>query len=237
MPTLQEVTAAHSRRLSEMHRRRDAALGEAALVRDSELRALASAAAAYARFDKAVAAAVDDRTETEYKAAAARDTALARAAEALERRSRAEAAAEKKYRESIASLGATGAADARQKIARDAEALRQKTLDEAREAYAVAMTAAQASYRAAIDDALVDERKAEGGAEQAFAAARRVALASDAAALANAERNLFNALQTIPDARAALDRYRSAVARIRDEAARDEQQLFARFRHELSLIA
>jgi hypothetical protein len=256
MPTLQEVTAAHSQRLSALHRRRDQALADAQLARDSELRALPAAVPVYARYDKSLAAALEDRTATEHKAGAARQSALARAVderaaalaeahatrraadlEALNRKARATAAAEEAFREAMVALGSTTALDVRQKLARDADKVRQRELAEARDAYAAAIDGAQHAYRAATNSALTAERAAERVAEQAHHAARRVAAASDAAAAVTAERELFRALQAIPEARDAVDRYRDAVTRIRAQAGDDEQALFQRFRQELSLVA
>ena len=255
MPTLQEVTAAHSQRLSALHQRRDHGLREALVTRDSELRALAAAAPAYARFDKAAISALEDRTAIEYKAAAARETALARAVDeragtlahahmtrkaadlaALDTRMQAEAAAETKYRDAIAALAATLPLETRQRTTRDAERLRRHEMDAARTEYASAITASQGAYRESIDGALIEERKGERQAAHAYQAARRVAAASEAAAVATADRQLLLSLAAIPAAEEALQRYRDTVSRLRTEADQEERALFERFRHELSLI-
>jgi hypothetical protein len=256
MPTLQEVTATHSQRLSALHQRRDQALREAQLARDAELRGLDAAAAVYARFDKAVAAALGDRTASEHKAAATRQTALARAAsdraeslsdaharrrtadlEALERKTRAEAAAEKKFQDAMATLGPATSLEARQKVARDAEHVRQREVDDARDAYAAAINTAQNVYRTSMEGALIDERQDERAAEHVYQAAHRSAAAVHDAAFVTAERELFQSLQRIPEAAAAMERYQRAVTRIREDAAREEQALFTRFREELSLVS
>ena len=43
MPTLQELTLAHSQRLSEVYRHRDVSLAEVQALRDAQLRALPQA--------------------------------------------------------------------------------------------------------------------------------------------------------------------------------------------------
>ena len=55
MPTLQELTLAHSKRLSEVYRTRDVRLAEAQTSRDLQLRALAAAARAYQKYDDELA--------------------------------------------------------------------------------------------------------------------------------------------------------------------------------------
>ena len=252
MPTLQEITAAHSRRLSELHQRRDAALQDAAVVRDSELRNLPAAHGLYTRFDKILMTAADDRSATEHKAAAARATALARTVdargellnqasarrrvadlEALERKMQSETAAEKVYREEMSALTTTTALDVRQKTARHAEQVRQRELANARDAYAATMASAHHTYRLATDAALLGERAAERAAEQSYAAACRMAAAAEAAAISAAQRELLKGLQALDDAREAMDRYRATVNRIRSDAAAEEHTLFTQFREDL----
>lgn len=252
MPTLQDVTAAHSRRISELQRRRDAALRDALVARDTELRALPAAAALYQRADKAAAAALEDRLETERKAADARDTALARLVdarsgrlsaaqsqrraadgEAFEEKLRADAAAEEKFRDAIAALGATTPLAVRQKASQQADEARRHDLEKARDEYAAALTTGQNTYRQAIDESLLDEWAAARRAEQAYAAALRVADSSYRAALASAERDLARGLRDLPDGREALQRYQQAASRIKADAAAEEEALFRLFREEL----
>jgi hypothetical protein len=252
MQTLQDITAAHSRRVSALHQRRDAALRDAIAVRDAVLRSVPAASALYTRFDKAVAEASDNRLTTEQKALTARDTALARAAaerdgslqsahttrrntdlDVFERRVQKEALAEREYRHTLSSLTATTPLEARQKAGREAERVRQRDLDDARAEYGVAIAATQGAYRKATDRALMDERSAERTAEQGYYAARRVAADAEAAAVAAAERELWRGLQGIAAARDVLDEYRATINRVRNDAARDEKALFEQFREEL----
>ena len=67
MPTLQEITLAHSQRLSELYRNRDIRLAEAQSLRDLQLRSLPAAARTYQKYDDEVAVA---RTELTAIAAA-----------------------------------------------------------------------------------------------------------------------------------------------------------------------
>src|SRR5687767_15474275 len=76
MPTLQELTLAHSRRLSDVYRTRDVRLAEAQTSRDLQLRALAPAARAYQKYDDELAVARDKQLATEAKAEAARTSML-----------------------------------------------------------------------------------------------------------------------------------------------------------------
>jgi hypothetical protein len=250
--TLEAVTTAHSRRLSALHQRRDAELRDALVIRDSELRALPETASLYAKYDKAVAEALDERLETEHKAAAARESAFAKSSdargqslidaqtsrrtedlEAMNRRLQAEAAAEKRFREALSGLSSTTALELRQKTTREAERARQREIEDARESYAAAIASAQATYRRSTDTALLDERTSERAAEHAFAAARRVAAASEAAATSAARRALLEGLEQVAAARDAIRRYHVEVERVRTEALRDEQTLFAQFRDDL----
>ena len=68
MPTLQEVTLAHSRRLSEIYRTRDVRIARAQSLRDVQLRALPSTAKAYEKYDEALSA---DATSAALRAEAA----------------------------------------------------------------------------------------------------------------------------------------------------------------------
>ncbi|MDO8677963.1 MAG: hypothetical protein Q7R30_05285 [Acidobacteriota bacterium] len=81
MPTLQDVTLAHSRRLSNIYKARAVQAADAVLSRDLQLRALKSTTKAYAQFDEDTASAREKRAATEQKAAAGRAAALDRAIE------------------------------------------------------------------------------------------------------------------------------------------------------------
>ena len=79
--TLQEVTEAHSQRISSLHKKRDAELRDAAVLRDAQLRALPAAGRLYQRLDEDIAKAVDARTTAEQRASANLASALDRAVE------------------------------------------------------------------------------------------------------------------------------------------------------------
>ena len=152
MPTLQDVTLEHSRRLSEIHKARELEGADAVLRRDVHLRSLASAAKAYAHFDEEVASARDKRTATEQKAAAARvavlDEAIARRGEglddadtrrraadlaAMQTRVNAEGAAERNYRDVMSAAGPTLPLAERQRMAREAERAKRVELEAAQQ--------------------------------------------------------------------------------------------------------
>src|SRR5215217_2453954 len=76
MPTLQDITLAHSRRLSDLSRTRDVRLAEAQSMRDLDLRALPGAARIYQKYDDELSVAREKQLATEAKAEAARSAAL-----------------------------------------------------------------------------------------------------------------------------------------------------------------
>jgi hypothetical protein len=253
--TLQEVTEAHSQRISSLHKQRDRELRDAAVLRDAELRALPAADRLFQRLDEAVSRAMDDRTQAEYRATAAlastldrtvdeRSEALARtqlerketSLRLLEQKRAGEAAAESAYRDALSGLDSTTPLAVRQKTAQDADRRRRDALEKAAEAYASAVAKAQADYRAEVDDALAEERLAERRAEQTYESAMRVADASYNSALAASERELLTGLNRIPDAVGVLQSFDARAAQIRSDAADQESRLFERFRDELRSI-
>src|SRR5687768_14216638 len=76
MPTLQELTLAHSQRLSEVYRFREVRLAEAQASRDLLLRAIPEAAKAFQKYDDELASAREKQLATDAKAEAARSSAL-----------------------------------------------------------------------------------------------------------------------------------------------------------------
>lgn len=255
MPTLQDVTLEHSRRLSEIHKARELEGTDAVLRRDVHLRSLASAAKAYAQFDEEVASARDKRTATEQKAAAARvavlDDAIAhrgqglddadtrrRAADlaAMETRVNAEGSAERKYRDVMSAAGPTLPLAERQRMAREAERAKRVELEAAQKTYADALAAGQSGYRSSIDKAVLDERRVANEADRAYADAVRLADVALRTAIAAAERVLNNSLSALADAREIVAACRDELAAITDSSRRAESDEFDRFRRELDRV-
>jgi hypothetical protein len=253
--TLQEVTLAHSRRISELHQRRDGDLRDALLTRDAHLRQLPAAQEHYAQLDLALAKALNDKQETESKAAVARANALeafgntrsqalaaalgkrkATDLDTLERRRSAEAAAEKAFRDRISAISPTAPLELRQKTMQEADRERRQALEAARVEHEKGIAKSLATHRKEVDAALAAERSSELMADQSHAAAVKVAAASYNAAIAAAERTHLTRLGQIPEARAQLTAFEQAVARIRRDAADEEERLFERFREELKLV-
>ncbi len=255
MPTLQDVTLAHSRRLSDIHKAREAEAADAVLRRDVHLRSLKSASKAYAEFDEDVASAREKRAATEQKAAAARlavlDRAIAtrgegldgadaarRAADlaAMETRLRAEGAAERKYRDVMSAAGPTLPLPERQRMAREADRARRAELEAAQRAYADAMIAAQAGYRTGVDTAVIDERRVAREADRAYTEAVRLADVALRTAVAAAERPLNTSLWTLEDARDVVAACRQEIATVTESTRRLESDEFDRFRRDLDLV-
>lgn len=256
MPTLQDVTLEHSRRLSEIQKARELESADAISRRDVHLRALKSAAKAYAQFDDEVAEARDKRTATEQKAAAARvavlDGAIARRGEglddadanrraadlaAMDARLHAEAAAERKYRDVLSAAGPTSPLAERQRMAREAERARRVELEAAQKAYVDALAADQSGYRSDVDRAVLDERRLARDADRAYADAVRLADVAVRAAVAAAERVLINGLLSLADARDVVTACRDELAAITDATRQAEAEEFERFRRALAALA
>lgn len=255
MPTLQDVTLEHSRRLSGIHKARELEGADAVLRRDVHLRSLASAAKAYAQFDDDVASAREKRTATEQKAAAARvavlDGAIAHRGEGLddadaarraadlssmEARLRAEGAAERRYRDVLSAAGPTSPLAERQRMAREAERAKRAELEAAQKAYADALAAAQSGYRGGVDRAVLDERRVAREADRAYADAVRLADVALRTAVATAERVLNNTLSALADARDIVAGCRDELAAITESTRRAESEEFERFRRELDRV-
>src|ERR1043165_5476510 len=76
MATLNEITLAHSHRLSDIARTRDGRIAEAQAWRDMQLRSLPAAAKAYQKYDDELAEARGKQIVSDDKAEAARSIAL-----------------------------------------------------------------------------------------------------------------------------------------------------------------
>jgi hypothetical protein len=253
--TLQEVTLAHSQRISALHQRRDAGLRDALLTRDAHLRQLPAAQEHYAQLDLALAKALNDKQETESKAAVARANSLetsgntrsealaaalgkrkATDLEVLARRRTAEAAAEQDFRDRISAISPTATLELRQRTMQEADRERRQALEAAKAEHEEGIAKSLATHRDEVDRALAAERRSEQTADQSHAAALRVAAASYNSAIAAAERTHLTRLGQIPEARAQLTAFEQAVARIRRDAVDEEEGLFVRFREELTLV-
>ena len=255
MPTLQDVTLEHSRRLSQIHKARELEGTDAVLRRDVHLRSLASAAKAYAQFDEEVGSARDKRTATEQKAAAARvavlDEAIVHRSEglddadakrraadlaAMETRVNAEGSAERKYRDVMSAAGPTLPLAERQRMAREAERAKRVELEAAQKNYADALAAGQSGYRSSVDKAVLDERRVAREADRAYADAVRLEDVALRTAIAAAERALNNSLSALADAREIVAACRDELAAITDSSRRAETDEFDRFRRELDRV-
>jgi hypothetical protein len=251
MPTLQELTLAHSQRLSEVYRTRDVQVAEAQASRDRQLRALPAASRALQKYDAELAVVREKQLATDAKAEAARAstllTAVDRRADLLEdaqlgRRSadveavigkrRAEDAAEAKY---LAAL--TGARDLndtqRARAVQDAERTRRLEIDQARRGHDEALLRSQQQYRGAVDEAILAERRDGRDGERAYLDAIRFSEAAAYAARVAADQNLQAALGGLDAARDILRAWRARLAAIKTETAKAEQEEFSRFRREL----
>ncbi len=254
MPTLQELTLAHSRRLSEVYRTRDVRLAEAQTSRDLQLRALKAAARAYQKYDDELAMAREKQLATEAKAEAARTstlvTAVDRRADALEdaliarraadveavkQKRRMEDAAEAKYLAALSTSRDVPDAQ-RSRALQDADRARRLELDVAKRTHDDALTSAQQRYRAAIDEAVTGERRSGRDGERAYLEALRFGEAAARAAKTAADQTLLAALSAIEEARAILRSWRAQLSVIANETAEAETGEFSRFRSELQNI-
>lgn len=254
MPTLRDLTLAHSQRLSEVYRTRDVRLAEAQTSRDLQLRALPPAARAYQKYDDELAVTREKQLATEAKAEAARtamlNTAVDRRADALEdaqrdrratdveavqQKRRMEDAAEAKYLAAVSSSRDTAEA-LRSKALQDADRTRRLELDAARRTHDEALTAAQQRYRIAVDEAVSGERRSGRDGERAYLEALRFAEAAARAARTAADQTLLSALSAIEEARAILRGWRARLSVIANETAAAEREEFSRFRGELQRI-
>ncbi len=244
MPTLNEITEAHSKRLSRITHTRDSRLRDAVDTRDRDLRALPAAARLYEAFDAQIADARGKQRSSDAKAEAVRTAAmqevsdqLAAALEdahrirrdadvgAFEKRRQAEAEAEHEF---ILAIGAA----ASQPSSSQAQKVRADTMAKAKKEFDAALAAAHEQFRASRDAALVAESRRSRDADRAFAATSRVGEASSKSARATAEQALAKALAAIPAAAAEFVEWRKETALIIADYKRAEQEEFERF-HQL----
>lgn len=254
MPTLQELTLAHSKRLSEVYRTRDVRLAEAQASRDLQLRALPLAARAYQKYDDELAVAREKQLATEAKAEAVRtstllsevdrradaldDAQLARRSadvEAVQQKRRAEDAAEATYLAALSSSRHLPDAQ-RSKARQDADRARRLELDHAKQTHDEGLTSSQQQYRAAVDGAVIGERRGGRDGERAYLEALRLGEAAVRAAKTSADQRLLAVLSSIEEARVILRSWRAQLSVIANETAEAENQEFSRFRSELQKL-
>ncbi len=251
MPTLQEITLAHSQRLSEIYRTRDIRLAQAQALRDSQLRAIPAAASAFSKYDDELSVARDKQIATESKAESGRsaaimiavdrrgdrleDAQLARRSadvEAVAGKRRSEDAANRKYEAAIADLRDVAPKD-RAQAAHDAERGRREDLDLARRTHDEALLTAQQRYRNAVDEALVAERRDSRDTERAYLDAISLGEKAARGAKSTADQHLAQALANVPEAKEILSAWRDEIAAISAETKKAETEAFSLFRRGL----
>jgi hypothetical protein len=252
MPTLQELTLAHSRRLSEVYRGRDERLVEAHAERDSGLQKLPGAAKHLQKYRDELAEARARQLAGDARAGAMRTADLDDASVhrsdvledahrsrssadvgALEARRREEQDADARYREALDRARALPDAQ-RSRALQDADRDRRSNREDARREHDDALTAAQQQYRGSVEDAITKERRQGRDTDRAYYDALRLSDAAVRAATAAAEQSLLASLIGLEGAAEILRTWRMQVATINIEAARAEQEEFSRFRHELA---
>ena len=254
MPTLQELTLEHSRRLSAIYRDRDVRATEAQTTRDLQLRALPRLAKAFERYDEELASAREKQLAADAKAEAARAAALTSASDrrserledaqavrraadaaAMQLRRRLEDAAETRFQAALTDAR-EGPESTRARSLQDAERTRRADFDAAKRAHDGALAAAHQQYRASVDEALIAERRQAREDERAYFDALRLSEAASKAARTAADQTLLIALNGVPEAREILRAWRDQLATISAEAAQAEREEFSRFRRELQTV-
>ena len=254
MPTLQVLTLAHSQRLSEVYRFRDVQLAEAQASRDLRLRAIPEAAKAFQKYDDELGSAREKQLATDFKAAAARSSSLQAAidhrgdalqdaqmarrstdVEAVAAKRRAEDAAAAKYLAALTAARDLNDAQ-RGRAFQEAERTRRQELDQARRAHDQTLVDSQQKYRAAVDAAIIAERRDGRDGERGYTDAIRLGEAAAHAARVAADQALHAALGGIEAARDVLQEWRRQVSAIKTETAKAEKEEFSRFRRELETI-
>jgi hypothetical protein len=251
MATLQELTLAHSQRLSEIARTREVRLAEAQSLRDLQLRALPAAARLYEKYDDALSVAREKQIATEGKAEAARSAALltnidhrsdqledaqmARRStdgDAVASKRRAEDAANRKYEAALADLREVPARDRPQR-AQDAERARIVELEQARRTHDQELTTSQQRYRSAVDEALIAEHRETRDSERAYLEAITLAATAARGAKTFADQQLAEALAKLPEAAAVFRAWQAQLTAIAAETKQAETEAFSRFRRDL----
>lgn len=254
MPTLQELTLAHSQRLSELYRTRDVRLAEAQSLRDVQLRGLPAAARIYQKYDDELSVAREKQLATEAKSEAARSAALLSAVdrrtdrfedaqmarraadvEAVASKRRGEDVANRRYEAALADLLEVPAKD-RAKAAQDAERARIEGLADARRSHDEALAAAQQKYRAAVDEALLAERRDTRDGERGYLDAITLGAAAARGAKSSADQALAEGLAKLPEAGAVLRSWRAELSAIAAETKQAETEAFSRFRRDLESL-
>jgi hypothetical protein len=254
MPTLQEITLAHSQRLSKIYRTRDIRVAEVQSIRDLQLRDLPAAVKVYQQYDDELSVAREKQLATEAKAEAARTSALLTAVDrrserfedaqlsrrsadtnAVQSKHRAEDVANRKYESAVADLRDVASKD-RDKAAQQAERDRREALEAARRGHDDALTVSQQQYRKGIDEALAAERQDSRNAERAYLEAIRLGEAALHGARSFADQTLAKKLEGLADAGDILRSWRAALATIASETSQAEREAFSRFRRELESL-
>ena len=254
MPTLQELTLEHSRRLSDIYRDRDVRLSEAQASRDLQLRSLAQTVKGFQKYDDELAEAREKQLAADAKAEVGRESALANAsakrtdrlddaqatrraadAEAIEARRRMEDAAQTKFQAALAEAR-EGPESGRARALQDAERTRRAEFDAAKKVHDAALAASHQHYRTNVDEALIAERRQARDDERAYFDALRLSEAGARAAIVAADQTLLIALSSVPEAREILRRWRTNAATISADAAQAEREEFSRFRRQLQML-
>jgi hypothetical protein len=254
MPTLQEVTLAHSQRLSELYRTRDVRIAEAQSLRDVQLRALPAAARAYQKYDDELSVAREKQLATDAKAEAARTAALLIAVDrradrfedaqiarrsadgdAVAAKRRGEDTANRKHEAAIASLRDVAVRD-RAAAAQQAERALIVDLEQVRRTHDDALAASQQRYRSVVDEALVEERRNARDGERAYLDAITHGVTAVRGAKKFAEEALAEALAKLPEAGEVLQAWRRERETIAAETKQAETEAFSRFRRDLESL-
>ncbi len=248
MPSLNEITEGHSKRISRITQVRDARLRDATEARDQQLRALSAAQPLYAAFDAQIADARGKQLATDARAEAARAAAHQEVGDALsdalanahrvrreadvaafEKRRKAEEDAEHEF---IIALAAGPA-----RPSTDAQKIRAEKLEKAKREFDAALSAAQEQFRIARDAALVAESRGSRDADRAFASTAKVSDSSSRSARAAAEQALAKALGALPEAAPAFAAWRKETSSILADYKREESEEFERFHREMHALA
>jgi hypothetical protein len=253
MPTVQEVTLAHSRRLSEIHQRRDRDMAEANSRRDRDLAAVPTAKPALDRHREAVRAATATHDAQTAAATVRRDGEIARARSerssaieaaeharraadlaSAETRLAAERAAEEAFQKAVSRITATTPLAERRRIQDEAERVRREALDKARRDHDARLATADAQRIIAVNQAVRSSDSIERTADLTHENAVRAADSGRRLASQAAADRLVGELQEIPDAKRILDAFRDVASGILSRARADERAEFERLRRELA---
>lgn len=248
MPTLNEITEGHSKRITRITQVRDDRLREAVDARDRDLRALPGAARLYEAFDEQIAGARTNQLATNVKAEAARAAALEEVGNTLskaladanrvrrdadvaafEKRRKAEEDAEHEF---ILAIGSSASAP----TSTQAQKARAEKLEKAKKEFDLALIAAQEQFRASRDAALTAESRGSRDSDRSFSATTKVSELSSKAARATAEQALAKALAAIPEGAAEFEEWRRATATILADYKRAENEEFERFHKEVQAL-